>query len=175
MIDRQHPLSVVTPQCKLLGLSRARIYRLPTLPSAEKLDLMRRIDKLHLDHPHMGSRSLRDQLNRQGIAISRGRVKGLMRKMGISAVYQKPRTTIPNVVYKVYPYLLRNRAITRPNEIWCSDFTYISMGKGLAYLMAAMEWASRKVLSWRLSNTTTADFCTEALGGTQPNVSMNQT
>ena len=96
MIDRQHPLSVVA-QCKLLGLSRARIYRLPTPPSAEKLDLMRRIDMLHMDHPHMGSRSLRDQLNRQGIAISRGRVKSLMRKMGISAVYQKPRTTVPNL------------------------------------------------------------------------------
>ena len=162
MIDRQHPLSVVT-QCKLLGLSRARIYRLPTLPSAEKLDLMRRIDKLHLDHPHMGSRSLRDQLNRQGIAISRGRVKGLMRKMGISAVYQKPRTTVPNLKHKVYPYLLRHRAITRPNDVWCADITYIPMAKGFAYLVAVMDWASRKVLSWRLSNTMTTDFCTDAL------------
>jgi putative transposase len=126
MIDRQHPLSVVA-QCKLLGLSRARVYRLPTPPSAEKLDLMRRIDKLH---PHMGSRSLRDQLNRQGIAISRGRVKSLMRKMGISAVYQKPRTTVPNLKHKVYPYLLRHRAITRPNEVWCADITYIPMALG---------------------------------------------
>mgnify|MGYP002633563025 CR=1 FL=1 len=162
MIDRQHPLSVVA-QCKLLGLSRARIYRLPTPPSAEKLDLMRRIDKLHMDHPHMGSRSLRDQLNRQGIAISRGRVKSLMRKMGISAVYQKPRTTVPNLKHKVYPYLLRHRAITRPNEVWCADITYIPMAKGFAYLVAVMDWASRKVLSWRLSNTMTTDFCTEAL------------
>ena len=162
MIDRQHPLSVVA-QCKLLGLPRARVYRLPTPPSAEKLDLMRWIDKLHMDHPHMGSRSLRDQLNRQGIAISRGRVKGLMRKMGISAVYQKPRTTIPNLKHKVYPYLLRHRAITRPNEVWCADITYIPMAKGFAYLVAVMDWASRKVLSWRLSNTMTTDFCTDAL------------
>lgn len=162
MIDRQHPLSVVA-QCKLLGLSRARVYRLPTPPSAEKLDLMRGIDKLHMDHPHMGSRSLRDQLNRQGIAISRGRVKSLMRKMGISAVYQKPRTTVPNLKHKVYPYLLRHRAITRPNEVWCADITYIPMAKGFAYLVAVMDWASRKVLSWRLSNTMTTDFCTEAL------------
>jgi putative transposase len=162
MIDRRHPLSVVA-QCKLLGLSRARVYRLPTPPSAEKLDLMRRIDKLHMDHPHMGSRSIRDQLNRQGIAISRGRVKALMRKMGIAAVYQKPRTTVPNLKHKVYPYLLRHRAITRPNEVWCADITYIPMAKGFAYLVAVMDWASRKVLSWRLSNTMTTDFCTEAL------------
>ena len=162
MIDRQHPLSVVA-QCKLLGLSRARVYRLPTRPSAERLDLMKRIDKLHMDHPHMGSRSIRDQLNRQGIAISRGRVKGLMRKMGIAAVYQKPRTTIPNLKHKIYPYLLRNRAITRPNAVWCADITYIPMAKGFAYLVAVMDWASRKVLSWRLSNTMTTDFCAEAL------------
>jgi putative transposase len=154
MIDRQHPLSGVA-QCKLLGLSRARVYRLPTPPSAEKLDLMKRLDRLHLDHPHMGSRSLRDQLNRQGIAISRGRVKSLMRKMGIAAVYQKPRTTIPNLKHKVYPYLLRHRAITRPNDVWCADITYIPMAKGFAYLVAVMDWASRKVLSWRLSNTIT--------------------
>jgi putative transposase len=162
MIDRNSPLSVVA-QCKLLGLSRARVYRLPTPPSAAKLDLMRRIDMLHLEHPHMGSRSIQDQLHRQGIAISRGRVKGLMRRMGISAVYQKPRTTIPNLAHRIYPYLLRNRAITRPNEVWCADITYIPMAKGFAYLVAVMDWASRKVLSWRLSNTMTTDFCTEAL------------
>ena len=162
MINRQHPLSVVA-QCKLLGVPRARVYRLLTPPSAEKLDLMRQIDKLHMDHPHMGSRSLRDQLNCQGIAISRGRVKGLMRKMGIAAVYQKPRTTVPNVKHKVYPYLLRHRAITRPNDVWCADIMYIPMAKGFAYLVAVMDWASRKVLSWRLSNTMTTDFCTEAL------------
>jgi putative transposase len=162
MIDRQHPLSVVA-QCKLLGVPRARVYRLPTPPSAEKLDLMRRIDRLHLEHPFMGARSIQDQLNRQGIAISRGRVKAFMRRMGIAALYQKPSTTIPNVKHKVYPYLLRHRAITRPNEVWCADITYIPMAKGFAYLVAVMDWASRKVLSWRLSNTMTTDFCTEAL------------
>lgn len=162
MINRQHPLSVVA-QCKLLGGPRARVYRLPTPPSATKLDPMRRIDRLHLEHPFMGSRSIQDQLNRQGIAISRGRVKALMRRMGIAAVYQKPRTTVPNFKHKVYPYLLRNRAITRPNEVWCADITYIPMPKGFAYLVAVMDWASRKVLSWRLSNTMTTDFCTEVL------------
>lgn len=162
MINRQHPLSVVA-QCKLLGVPRARVYRLPTPPSAEKLDLMRRIDRLHLEHPFMGARSIQDQLNRQGIAISRGRVKAFMRRMGIAALYQKPSTTIPNLKHKVYPYLLRNRAITQPNEVWCADITYIPMAKGFAYLVAVMDWASRKVLSWRLSNTMTTDFCTEAL------------
>jgi putative transposase len=162
MIDREGPLSVVQ-QCKLLGLSRARIYRLPTPISAAKLDLMNRIDRLHLDHPHMGSRSIRDQLIRQGIAISRGRVKTLMRKMGIAAVYRKPRTTIPNLAHKVYPYLLANRVITKPNQVWCADITYIPMAKGFAYLVAVMDWATRKVLSWRVSNTMSTDFCTDAL------------
>ena len=111
----------------------------------------------------MGARSIQDQLNRQGIAISRGRVKAFMRRMGIAALYQKPSTTIPNFKHKVYPYLLRHRAITRPNEVWCADITYIPMAKGFAYLVAVMDWASRKVLSWRLSNTMTTDFCTEAL------------
>ena len=162
MIDRQHPLSVVA-QCKLLSVPRARVYRLPTPPSAEKLDLMRRIDRLHLEHPFMGACSIQDQLNRQGIAISRGRVKVFMRRMGIAALYQKPSTTIPNLKQRVYPYLLGHRAITRPNEVWCADITYIPMTKGFAYLVAVMDWASRKVLSWRLSNTMTTDFCTEAL------------
>jgi len=162
MIDRKSPLSI-TRQCQLLELPRARVYRLPTPPSAAKLDLMRRIDQLHMDHPHMGSRSIRDQLHRQGIAISRGRVRGLMRKMGIVAVYQKPRTTIPNLAHKIYPYLLGNLVITRPNHVWCADITYIPMAKGFAYLVAVMDWASRKVLAWRLSNTMATDFCTEAL------------
>jgi putative transposase len=100
---------------------------------------MKGIDKLHLEHPHMGSRSIQDQLHRQGIAISRGRIQGLMRKMGISAVYQKPRTTIPNLAHRIYPYLLRNPAITRPNEVWCADITYIPMAKGFAYLVAVMD------------------------------------
>ena len=105
MIDRQSPLSIVR-QCQLLGLARARVYRAPTPPSATKLDLMKRIDKLHLAYPHMGSRSIQAQLNRQGIAISRVRVRALMRLMGLCAVYQKPRTTIPNLAHKIYPYLI---------------------------------------------------------------------
>lgn len=162
MIDRQSPLSIVR-QCQLLGLARARIYRVPTPPSATKLDLMKRIDKLHLAYPHMGSRSIQAQLNRQGIAISRVRVRALMRLMGLCAVYQKPRTTIPNLAHKIYPYLLRDRVIAQANEVWCADITYIPMAKGFAYLVAVMDWASRKVLSWRLSNTMSTDACTDAL------------
>jgi len=111
----------------------------------------------------MGARSIQDQLNRRGIAISRGRVKAFMRRMSIAALYQKSSTTIPNLKHKVYPYLLRHRAITRPNEVWRADITYIPIANGFAYLVAVIDWASRKVLSWRLSNTMTTDFCTEAL------------
>jgi putative transposase len=162
MIDRQHPLSVVV-QCKLLGVPRARAYRLPPPPSAEKLNLMGRIDRLHLEHPFMEARSIQHQLKRQGIAISRGRVKAFLRRKGIAALYQKHSTTIPNMKHRVYPYLLHHRTITRPNEVWCADITYIPMGKGFAYLVAVIDWAFREVLSWRLSNTMTTDFCTEAL------------
>jgi putative transposase len=162
MIDRQSPLSIVR-QCKLLGLSRAGLYRFRLTPSASKLDLMKRIDKLHMAYPYMGSRSIQDQLNRQGIAISRARVRTLMRIMGITAVYQKPRTTIPNRAHMIYPYLLRHRVVTRPNEVWCADITYIPMAKGFVYLVAVMDWASRKVLAWRVSSTMSTDACTDAM------------
>jgi len=162
MIERGHRLSVVR-QCTLLALPRSTFYYPPVATPLEELELMRRIDELHLAHPWMGSRSLRDQLNRAGVPISRDRVRRLMRKMGIHAVYRRPRTTIPERGHKVYPYLLRDRLIDCPDQVWCADVTYIPMARGFLYLVAVMDWYSRKVLAWRLSNTMTADFCVEAL------------
>lgn len=162
MIDRDHRLSVVR-QCELLALSRASFYYQPVATPPAELALMRQLDALHLQHPWMGSRSLRDQLNRTGIPISRDQVRRLMRKLGIHAIYRKPRTTIPAQGHKVYPYLLRDRVIARPNQVWAADVTYIPMARGFLYLVAVMDWYSRKVLAWQLSNTLTADFCVAAL------------
>ena len=162
MIERDHPLSVAR-QCMLLALPRSTFYYQPVATSLGELEVMRRIDELHLAHPWMGSRSLRDQLNRAGIPISRDRVRRLMRKMDIHAVYRRPRTTIPETGHKIYPYLLRDRIIDRPDQAWCADVTYIPMARGFVYLVAVMDWYSRKVLAWCLSNTMTVDFCVEAL------------
>lgn len=162
MIERNHPLTV-TRQCALLALPRSTFYYRPAGTPPQDLALMRRLDELHLAHPWMGSRSLRDQLQRVGIAVSRDRVRRLMRKMGINAVYRKPRTTIPEQAHTVYPYLLRELSIDRPNQVWAADITYIPMARGFLYLVAVMDWHSRKVLAWRLSNTMTAEFCVEAL------------
>jgi putative transposase len=153
----------VAHQCELLALSRSTLYYRPVAAPPEELALMRRIDALHLAHPWMGSRCMRDQLIRAAIPISRDRVRRLMRKMGIHAIYRKPRTTIPEQGHKVYPYLLRDLVIERPNQVWAADVTYIPMARGFLYLVAVMDWYSRKVLAWRLSNTMTADFCVEAL------------
>ncbi len=162
MIDREHRLSVAH-QCELLRLARATLYDQPVAIPPEELTLMRRIDALHLAHPWMGSRCIRDQLIRAAIPISRDRVRRLVRKMGIHAIYRKPRTTIPEQGHKVYPYLLTKLVIERPNQVWAADVTYIPMARGFLYLVAVMDWYSRKVLAWRLSNTMTADFCVEAL------------
>ncbi len=162
MIDREHRLSVAH-QCELLALSRSTLYYRPVAAPPEELALMRRLDALHLAHPWMGSRCIRDQLIRAAIPISRDRVRRLMRKMGIHAIYRKPRTTIPEQGHKVYPYLLTKLVIERPNQVWAADVTYIPMARGFLYLVAVMDWYSRKVLAWRLSNTMTADFCVEAL------------
>ena len=162
MIERGHRLSVVR-QCALLGLPRSTFYYPPMATSADALEIMRRLDALHLAYPWMGSRSLRDQLNRAGIPISRDRVRRLMRMMGIHALYRRPRTTIPEPGHTIYPYLLRDRVIDCPNQVWCADVTYIPMARGFVYLVAVMDWHSRKVLAWRLSNTMEAAFCVEAL------------
>ena len=162
MINRTHTLSIVR-QCQLLELSRSTAYYQPTPVSAADLVLMRRIDELHLDHPFAGARMLRDLLRRDGHAIGRRHVATLMRRMGIEAVYRKPRTSARHPAHPVYPYLLRNAEITRPNQVWAADITYIPMRRGFVYLCAVLDWASRRVLSWRLSNTLTTDFCLEAV------------
>ena len=162
MIEPSHPLSV-TRQCGLLALPRSTYYHRPKATPPETLSLMRRIDELHLEHPWMGSRSLRDQLQRAGISISRDRVRRLMRVMGIHALYRKPRTTIPQQGHKIYPYLLGGLIIDRPNQVWAADITYLPMARGFLYLVAIMDWHSRRVLAWRISNTMTSDFCIEAL------------
>ena len=162
MIDRTHALPVVR-QCHILALSRSTVYSQPQPVSEAALALMRRIDALHLDYPFAGARMLRDLLRREGHAIGRKRVRTLMTRMGIEAVYRKPHTSQRHLAHAVYPYLLRNLTITRPNHVWAADITYIPMRRGFVYLFAVLDWASRRVLAWRLSNTLTTDFCLEAV------------
>jgi putative transposase len=131
--------------------------------SATELALMRRIAELHLDHPFAGARMLRDLLRREGHTIGRKRVRTLMTRMGIAAVYRNPRTSQRHPAHTVYPYLLRHREITRPNHVWAADITYLPMKRGFVYLFAVLDWARRRVLAWRLSNTLTTDFCLEAV------------
>ena len=162
MIERESDLSV-SRQCELLGLTRSSVYYQPKATPPAELSLLHRLDELHLEFPWMGSRSLRDQLVAMGFSISRDRVRRLMRKAGIRAVYRRPRTTIPAQGHKVYPYLLGGLVIDRPNQVWAADITYIPMARGFVYLVAIMDWYSRRVLSFRLSNTLSADFSVEAL------------
>lgn len=162
MIDRTHDLPV-SRQCQTLSLARSTAYYRPQEVTAEDLALMRRIDALHLEHPFAGSRMLRDMLRREGHQIGRKHVATLMKKMGIEALYKKPNTSRRHPGHTIYPYLLRNVEINRPNQVWAADITYIPMKRGFVYLFAVMDWASRRVLSWRLSNTLTTDFCIEAV------------
>jgi putative transposase len=162
MIDRSHDLPV-TRQCQILELARSTAYYEPVPISPEDLVLMRRIDELHLDYPFAGSRMLRDLLRKEGHRIGRKHVRTLMRKMGIEALYCKPATSRRHVAHPVYPYLLRGLSIDRPNQVWATDITYVPMRRGFVYLAAVMDWATRKVLSWRVSNTLTPDFCIEAV------------
>jgi len=162
MIDRQHALPV-TQQCQLLALARSSVYYLPQTVTAAELAVMRQLDELHLQHPFAGSRMLRDLLRLTGVRVGRKHVATLMRRMGIAALYQHPRTTRPHPGHTVFPYLLRDRAITAPNQVWAMDITYIPMRHGFIYLAAVLDWATRRVLAWRLSNTMTVDFCLDAL------------
>lgn len=161
MIDRTHELPVAR-QCQILSLARSTAYYRPQDANAADLALMRRIDELHLEHPFAGSRMLRDMLKHEGHAIGRKHVATLMKKMGIEALYKKPNTSRRHPAHPVYPYLLRNLEVHRPNQVFAADITYIPMKRGFVYLFAVMDWASRRVLSWRLSNTLTTDFCIEA-------------
>ena len=162
MIDRGHKLPL-TRQSQIFELSRSSLYYEAVPISGHDLELMRLIDEIHLKHPFMGSRSIRDQLQGMGHPVGREHVRTLMRKMGITALYRKPNLSKPDPQHKVYPYLLRGMDITRANQVWAADITYLPMARGFCYLMAIMDWASRKVLAWRLSNTLDASFCTEAL------------
>lgn len=162
MIDREHKLPL-TRQSQILELSRSSLYYEAVPISAQDLELMRLIDEIHLKYPFMGSRSIRDQLQDMGHQVGRQHVSTLMRKMGIAAFYRKPNLSKPHPQHKIYPYLLRGMDITRGNQVWTADITYLPMAKGFCYLMAIMDWASRKVLAWRLSNTLDFSFCTEAL------------
>jgi putative transposase len=162
MIDRTSKLSIKR-QCALLGLSRSTAYYQPAEISETDHALMRLIDELHLQYPFAGSRMLRDLLRRARYTIGRRHVRTLMRKMGIDALYRKPNTSRRREGNQVYPYLLRDLPIVRPNQVWACDITYIPMRRGFAFLIAVLDWYSRRVLSWRLSNTLTTDFCIEAV------------
>src|ERR1039458_4083891 len=162
MIDCEHDLAI-TKQAEALNISRGSVYYLPrSVPEAD-LAIMRRLDRLHLELPFAGSRMLRGLLAAEGCKIGRRHVKTLMRRMGIEALYRRPRTTKPEPGHKIYPYLLRGMAITRPNQVWAMDITYIPMARGFVYLAVVLDWFSRRVLSWRLSITMEAAFCVETL------------
>jgi putative transposase len=162
MIDRTHTLPV-TRQCQLLNLSRSSVYYQPTGTSDEDLRLMRRIDEMHLKRPFYGSRRIRDWLQDEGFAVNRKRVQRLMRQMGITALYPKANTSRPGKGHKVYPYLLKGLEIDRANQVWAADICYVPMARGFVYVVAIMDWYSRKVMAWRVSNTMDAEFCVEAL------------
>ena len=163
MVEREHPRLSISRQCRILGLARSTWYHRPKGESAMNLDLMWRIDAQFLETPFYGSRQMQRHLRHQGIMVGRGRVRRLMRRMGLMAIYQKPKTSVPHPEHKIYPYLLRGITIKRPDQVWCADITYIRMRRGFLYLAAIMDWHSRAVLSWRLSNTLDADFCIAAL------------
>lgn len=162
MIDRTHDLPV-TRQCRILELARSTAYYVPQPTSPADLALMRRIDELHLEYPFAGTRMLRDMLRREGRRIGRKHVGTLMKKMGIEALYRKPNLSKRHSAHPIYPYLLRNLVIDRPNQVWATDITYIPMRRGFVYLVAILDWYSRRVLSWRVSNTMTTDFCLDAV------------
>jgi len=162
MIDRDHELPI-TKQAEVLRISRGSVYYLPRPASATDLALMRRLDELHLEFPFAGSRMLRGLVAAEGCKLGRRHVKTLMRRMGIEALYRRPRTTKPEPGHKIYPYLLRGLKITRPNQVWAMDITYIPMARGFVYLAVVLDWFSRRVLSSRVSITMEAAFCVETL------------
>ena len=162
MIDRNHDLPI-SRQAKILNISRGSVYYKPRPLSAADLALMRRIDELHLEFPFAGSRMLRDLLNREGVPVGRRHVATLMKRMGVEAIYRRPNTSKPAPGHKIYPYLLRGVKVDRPNQAWAMDITYIPMEHGFLYLVAVIDWASRAVLAWRLSNTMDTRFCIDAL------------
>ena len=163
MIVPGRPGLTLSRQCQLLSISRSSFYYAPRGESPENLALMRRIDELFLKYPFYGSRQMACQLRREGVWIGRHRVRRLMRLMGLEAIYQAPRTSNPHPAHKIYPYLLGNLAIVHSDHVWCADITYIPVRRGFLYLVAIMDWATRHVLAWRLSNTMDTGFCIAAL------------
>ena len=162
MIDRDHKLPLAR-QAKAVGISRGSIYYRPRPVGEAGLGLMRRIDELHLEYPFAGSRMMRGLLRQEGLSSGRRHIATLMRRMGIEALYRKPNTSRRRPGHTVYPYLLRGLEVSRPNQVWAMDITYIPMARGFVYLAAVMDWHSRKVLAWRVSVTMDTDFCVEAL------------
>jgi len=162
-VDCQHPLLSVVRQCKLLDISRSGLYYQPVEVSEEELTLMKLIDRQYLATPFYGARKIAAWLKSQGYTVNRKHVRRLMQVMGLKAIYRRPRTSKPAPGNKIYPYLLSGMEITRPNQVWAADITYIPMARGFLYLVAIIDWYSRYVLSWRLSNTMDAGFCVEAL------------
>ena len=163
LVDAAEPGLSIAAQCRLLKVARSTLYYRPASVSADDLAVMRRMDELYLATPFYGSRRMTAVLRREGLAVNRKRVRRLMRVMGLAAIYQKPDTSKGHPAHKVYPYLLRGLAIVRPNQVWCADITYIPMARGFVYLVAVMDWFSRRVLAWRLSIGMETDFCVEAL------------
>jgi putative transposase len=153
----------VSKQCAVLGISRGSIYYEPAAVSASDLALMHRLDEMHLEHPHAGSRMLKDLLAAEGSKVGRRHVRTLMERMGIEAIYRRPRTSKPALGHKIFPYLLRGLTIDRANQVWASDITYIRMERGFVYLAAVMDWFARRILAWRLSITLGEDFCVDAV------------
>lgn len=162
MIDRKHKLPL-SRQSQIFEISRSSLYYQAVPVSARDLEMMRLIDKIHLKHPFWGSRNIRDELRCRGYSVGRGHVSTLMKKIGIEALYRKPKLSNPHPAHKIYPYLLRGIEISRANHVWAADITYLPMARGFCYLVAIMDWASRRVLAWRLSNTLDTSFCIEAL------------
>ena len=163
MLDRGYPGLSLMRQCRLLNISRPSVYYKARPMNPEDLELMRLIDEQYMKTPVYGTRSMRNYLNRQGHRVNRNRVQRLMRLMGLEVIYPKPKTSKPHPGHRIYPYLLKGLDIDHPNMVWAVDITYIPLRRGFMYLVAVMDWHSRKVLSWRLSNTLDADFCVSAL------------
>ncbi len=162
MIQPNADLSIAR-QAKLLGVSRSSVYYHPKPDSTEELDLLKRLDEIFTENPMYGSRRLQAMLKREGVLVGRRRIRRLMRKLGLWAITPKPNTSKPHPEHKIFPYLLRDMTIDQANQVWATDITYIPMRRGFLYLVAILDWATRRVLAWRLSNTLTADFCVEAL------------
>ena len=163
LLDPEHGQLLIRRQCALLGVARSAVYRPPREANEDDLAVMRRLDELFTAWPFLGSRRMAAMLRAEGQRINRKRVQRLMRKMGIAALGPKPRTTKPAPGHRIFPYLLRGMVIDRPNQVWAADITYVPIGRGFLYLVAIMDWASRAVLAWRLSNSMDVSFCVSAL------------